>query len=207
MAIPYEINDWNSTDFAIYYQREEDKKYELSLEEYKKKCQELERRMILKDEAMNREFEKRLKKEISKALIEKEDELLRKFNELIETNDLENLNELMQKEINRRVEQAKQQLQQLAEQQVEQKLEIKYKDLLRMYKKKIENQQIQIDTLNRKTILKKPKKMGDVFVSKYNSQCSFCKAPINAGDSICNAKFDIGLERFVHQDCCEWDGV
>jgi hypothetical protein len=30
--IPYEINDWSSVDFALYYQREEDKKYNLSVE-------------------------------------------------------------------------------------------------------------------------------------------------------------------------------
>jgi len=87
--IPYEINDWSSVDFALYYQREEDKKYNLSVEHYKKKCEELEKVINMYRDNLEEMVNKRiasietktLEAEVAKAVAAKEKELIERYSQ------------------------------------------------------------------------------------------------------------------------------
>ncbi len=170
--IPYAINDWSSIDFALFHEREEDKKYNLSLEEYKKKCEELEKvinfyRNNLEDilskriAAIEKEIEtKILEEEVAKAVAAKEDELIKRFRQQSKV--------------------------------IEQK-----------YVNAIKSQQVQIDNLIRRLNKDIPKRTGNPFASRYKNECYYCHGVINENDLICKAKFTNGIEKYVHEDCCE----
>lgn len=202
-AIPYSIDEWTRVDFAHFYERAEDKKYNYSLEDYKKKCYELETILTdftekhveivrFREEELTYKFDLMLTEEISKAVCLKEKELVGKFSKLVEHQKTENLKgfkDLMENEIairvNVRIENIKH-------------------DLENKYMSTIHNQRNQITKMSLRSSREKPKKTGNVFPSRFKSECYYCNGHIREGEPICQAKFSNGIEKYVHQDCCEW---
>ncbi len=199
-GIPYSIDEWSRGDFANFYERRENTKYNHGTEEYKKKCIELENIIIeltkkhseivrSREEELTKKFNLMLSDEIVKAVRAKEIELVGRFSKLIQKKDnLKDFKDLMENEIANRVN--------------EQLDSIKH-DLENRYNVTIQNQRNQVTKMSL-GLGNKPKKTGTVFVSRFQSECYYCKGQIYEGAPICQAEFSNGRRKYVHQDCCDW---